>query len=68
MPTTGTTVRVHIERLMGEVEGTLGEVFAEVRTTRRLRPQAREAMGRKLAGVIGKLETARIWLAAGAKR
>ena len=52
---------------MGEVEGTLGEVFAEVRTTRRLRPQAREAMGRKLAGVIGKAETMRIWLAAGAK-
>lgn len=62
---TGTTSRAHIERLMTEVESTLGEAFATVRLGKP-RPQEREALARRLAGVVGSVETMRIWLAAGA--
>lgn len=62
----GTTARAHIERLMTDVESSVAEVFARVRLDRRLRPQDREAMSRRLAGVVGACETMRIWLGAGA--
>lgn len=66
VPERGITVRAHIDGLMTDIETATVEVFSQVRTSKRLRAQERKAMSRRLAGVIARCETMRIWLGAGA--
>lgn len=66
-PQYGVTVLAHVEELLAGVE----EVVAQARIVapvKRLRVADREALSRNLAGAIGRLETVRLWLAAGAPR
>jgi hypothetical protein len=62
----GTTARVHAEWAMGEVEDTVRASFEQIRQSTKLRPAVRAKLARDMAGAIGKLESLRIWLNAGA--
>jgi len=62
----GTTARVHVEWLMDEVDAVVSESFRRIRTQRRLKPAERAHLWRELAGVVGKVESLRLWLDAGA--
>lgn len=68
VPQDGVTVQAHINALADDIEATVSAVFARLRDGKRLGPSEREAISRRLAGVIASSETVRIWLASGAPR
>jgi uncharacterized protein (DUF2147 family) len=55
----------HVEQLLADAAAAIAEAEAAV-VGRRLRPAQRDAISRRLAGVIGGCESVRLWLAAGA--
>lgn len=66
VPKYGITVLAHVEKSLGEANADLAAVTSAITGGRRLRPVERDNLQRTLAGVIGGLETVRIWLNAGA--
>lgn len=61
----------HVGDLLMDAEATIVEAQRAVLALtvgRRMGPAARAALSRQLAGVIGGLESVRIWLASGAPR
>jgi hypothetical protein len=66
-PQFGITVKTHISLSMADAETRMADVFARIRMEARPGPAERDALWRELSGVIGHLETIRIWLEAGAR-
>lgn len=67
-PLDGRTVFAHVEGLLRDTTETLTRVSAAIRAPGRLRPAQRQHLGRELAGVVGRVETIRLWLGGGAIR
>ena len=72
MPIDPNVTRIgHVCDILADAEAAIVEaqrVVLALSVGRRLGPAAREALSRRLAGVIGGLESTRIWLASGAPR
>lgn len=66
IPKHGVTVRAHIDQLMRSVEQDAVVAFTRIREPRRLTKASREDLWRVLAGLVGAVETIRLWLDAGA--
>jgi hypothetical protein len=65
----GTTRQAHVDELLTRAETGVVTVAQAIRdSSRTLPPAQREALSRKLAGVIAACEAIRIWLGAGAPR
>jgi hypothetical protein len=63
----GTTARVHVDRLMQQIDEAVQQSFTEIRSGQKLKPKVREQLWRRLAGVQGNLESISLWLQAGAR-
>jgi hypothetical protein len=72
MPIDPNVTRIgHVCELLTDAEAAIIEAqraALALSVGRRMGPAAREALSRRLAGVIGALESTRIWLASGAPR
>lgn len=64
----GTTALDLVLHTIQTVEPVIAETFARIRSEQRLGPKEREALSRRLAGVVGGCESIRVWLGAGAPR
>jgi hypothetical protein len=62
----GITVAAHVKLTMADAEAVIASAFSRIRDRRPLAKIEREALNRQLAGVVGGVETIRIWLQSGA--
>lgn len=67
VPTEGFTVLAHARQSIREAQATINAAVVRiVNSDRRIRGQEREQLWRELAGAVGRIETVRCWLDAGA--
>jgi hypothetical protein len=67
-PKYGITVSAHVACTMDDAELSMASVFERLRDGKRLTRIDREVLAQRLAGVVGGVETIRIWLASGAPK